>query len=165
MRRNFEQQMAQVHNGRQEQTQDEKVPQATTGNDEARDEEPKEMTAFERMMARSRAHGEALNHTFGTLQARRAGNAPTPRKEEVQQQTAPVDESASHTISHDSAPQPREGSKGSDDKVDRQNEYLADRWLERLQQMGHGGQSSPYARLRGDKARQESQEGQASLQE
>ncbi|UZJ54839.1 hypothetical protein CBS101457_004159 [Exobasidium rhododendri] len=146
---------------------------ASTSQEGDQGEDVEEMSAYERVMMRSRMQGEGLNHFFGSVMAKRAGHitdqpahAPNPEAE----QSTPV-------VSEDKVKSNEEGGEvveeeevrreeitrvpRSTEEIQGVNDFLGNAWEKRLKEMGHGpGRGSPYAMLRVGKGK-ERQEGTA----
>jgi hypothetical protein len=130
------------------------------GGEEAPQEET--MSAYERVMARSRMQGEGLNQFFGTVMARRAGHSTAEEEQPASNSTpapAPEVEVPAATIveadtaEEESAPQRRP--PRTKEEIAGTNAFLENAWQERLASMGHGSNSgSVYAKLRVGKGKQ-----------
>lgn len=128
------------------------------GNDQ---EGGEEMSAYDRVMARSRRQGEGLNQFFGSVMAKRAGqptapvdNETTPEAIAETQETieGPVEEEEEEEEEEE---QPVARVPRSQEEIDGMNNWLGDAWEKRLKEMGHSAKGgSPYAKLRVGKGKE-----------
>jgi hypothetical protein len=159
-RQTYSERVSKQEESQQQAMQEISAPSTVT--EERRQDEEEPMSAYERVMARSRMQGEGLNHFFGTVMARRAGHStdteeampapeasvPAPNVVEPDStvEEAPVEEEAVLV------PQRQQRSK---EEITGTNSFLENAWQEKLKAMGHGSSGgSPYARLRVGKGKQ-----------
>lgn len=124
------------------------------------EEEP--MSAYERVMARSRMQGEGLNHFFGTVMARRAGHstevqeaAPAPETAAAAPDILEPDSTAEEATVEEEPVVLTQRQPRSKEEINGTNSFLENAWQEKLKAMGHGSSGgSPYARLRVGKGKQ-----------
>lgn len=104
-----------------------------------------EMSAYDRVMAKSRMQGEGLNKLFGTIMAKRAGHAEDFPETTVEVNTSvPVLDVEQATTSRVLKPQ-----------VAERNAWIENAWEQRLREMGHGSKrENPYAEQSNSKGKE-----------
>lgn len=117
------------------------------------------MSAYDRVMARSRKQGESLNKLFGTITARRAGNTGEGGEDGQPAFAAqPVDndeDNAGEEPTAEGEPSSPPRIVRSKEEITGMNSWLENAWESRLKQMGHSPNSgSHYAKLRVGKGKE-----------
>lgn len=132
------------------------TPAQPTSTDEPQSNEEEPMSAYDRMMARNRSQGMALGNAFGQITARRAARLNPDREAETDAQEVvlapqvpPQSQSQPFQLAPAPAPVPSTSNPSPaaiSEEIRRTNEMLANSWMNRLQEMGHQSQPSPYGR-------------------